>query len=131
MVKFATEEWMKEFCRAMNENEKFRKASEKWETPILFIVDDKSKYLEADVFRGECRGTREVSSPEESKAGFHLSATYDNWAKIARGELGPAKAITIGKMKVVKGSKMKVLTNIGLFLAMVDAIRSIDSITEY
>jgi len=112
---FPSREWAEEFCKKLNENEKYRSSARKWEGSIMFKVSAmpqelSQKYMGKlpgfilDLWHGECRGVTWYDDAASGEADYILSASYDDWIKIIEGKLDPIKAMVSRRMKVEKGS---------------------------
>ena len=113
MSKFPSEEWVKEFCKLLNENKEYEEAAKNWEGDFLFIVTpdeglDKEYVFYVDLWHGKCREARMLKSREEKKAEFIYEGPYSNWKKLIKGEIDPIKGLLTRKFKL-KGSMMKVM----------------------
>lgn len=112
---FPSKEWAEEFCKKLNENEKYRSSAKRWEGSIMFKVSTlppdlsekfkgQSPAFVLDLWHGECRGYTWYDDASQGDADYILSASYEDWIKIIEGKLDPIKAMVSRKMKVEKGS---------------------------
>lgn len=134
---FPSEEWAEEYCKRLSGSVEYRNAAKTWEGPILFVCkglpeDLKGKFggrdkvgFELDLYRGECRGSRWFLEPEKSNAPFVIEATYEDWLKVIRGELGPIPALMSGKLKVTRGSLATLMRYASAALIMVRKAKEI------
>ncbi len=113
MPRFPSREWAIEYCKSLNNNERYKKAGKGWTWPILFIVEDIPDdigqgvsgrpgfilYLE----NGECKKVEWFDDAEGVEAPYVLSAKYSDWLDIIDGKLNPLTAIIRRKLKLVKG----------------------------
>jgi putative sterol carrier protein len=118
---FPSEDWAREFCKKLNENEKYRSSAKKWEGSILFVVSDLPQTLRdvygdkdtvgflLDLWHGECRGLKWFDDVTEGEGDYILEATYEDWVKIVDGKLDPIQALITKKMKIRKGSIATIL----------------------
>jgi putative sterol carrier protein len=114
-VEFPSKEWAEIFCKKINENSNYKSAAKGWKWPLVFKVtqlpdDLLRKYpsgnigIKADLFEGQCNGVEFYEDASKATADFIISASFENWMKILRGELNPVTAILQGKLKLEKGS---------------------------
>ncbi|MFX1574814.1 MAG: SCP2 sterol-binding domain-containing protein [Promethearchaeota archaeon] len=119
-MKFGTEEWVKAFCKAVNENQNFREAGgpegvppDGWEGDFLFIVEpsgnlDHEIKMFVGLYHGECTGARVLKEGEEVETAFVYSGLYDAWVQLLKQELDPIRGLLAGKFKL-KGDMAKIL----------------------
>jgi putative sterol carrier protein len=107
MPRFPSREWAEEYCRALNENQNYKRAGKGWVWPILFRVESQEEvspgfvlYLE----NGECKKVEWYDDSSKADAPYVLSATLDDWLDIIRGKTNPLTAIVRRKLKLVKGN---------------------------
>ncbi|MFX1487095.1 MAG: SCP2 sterol-binding domain-containing protein [Promethearchaeota archaeon] len=115
MVRFPSEEWVKEFHKLINESEAYAESAKNWEGDFLFVVTpdeglDREWVVYVDLWHGKCRNARLLKSRDEKTTAFTMEGPYSNWKKLIQGKIGPIKGILTGKFKL-KGSKMKILKN--------------------
>ena len=97
MAVFATQEWLDEIARLLNEDADYAEGAKHWEGDFLYIIEPdelqpEPSYYYIDLYHGKCRKATVLKDPSEVKAEFELSATYTNWKKILTGELDGMKA---------------------------------------
>lgn len=111
--KFPSEEWIKQFKEAVNENKAYEEAAKDWEGDFLFIItpDEKFPHEEVyyiDLWHGKCRQAYKVPSREAIKTEFIYEGPYSNWVKLVKGEFDPLGALLMRKFKLT-GSFVKVM----------------------
>ncbi|MCS6816567.1 MAG: SCP2 sterol-binding domain-containing protein [Blastocatellia bacterium] len=102
-IPFPSAEWAQALREAINASPAYREAAADWEAgPIGFVVraGEEKTYLWLDLHRGECRAAELVSPAEGERAPFLISAEYEDWKQILRGQLDPVRAIWMGRLKV-------------------------------
>ncbi len=110
MPRFPSREWTLEYCKALNENEAYRKSAKGWVWPILMIVENAPGYegkkpgLLLKLNNGVCESAEFYEDASNVDAPFILSADYKVWLDIINGKLNPLTAIVRRKLKLVKGS---------------------------
>ncbi|TXT61142.1 MAG: hypothetical protein BAJALOKI1v1_1180013 [Promethearchaeota archaeon] len=129
MPKFATQDWCKEYCAAINGNEAYAEAASDWEGDFVFVIHpdgplDKELKMWIGLYHGECTGASMVEegeykilekgeepsggSPPPYEAEYLYEANYTDWVKILKKELDPIRALLSGKAKV-KGDMAKIM----------------------
>jgi putative sterol carrier protein len=114
MVKFPSDEWVKEYMQKLNANASYEDAAKNWEGSFVFAVEkdgpfDKDGYIYLDLFHGKCRDAKfswvESGLP---KADYRYSGPYGNWQKLLNKEIDPIQGLLIGKFKL-QGSMMTIM----------------------
>ncbi len=105
---FPSAEWAQAFQEEINASAAYRESAAQWEAgPICFVIltNDRAglqtrTYMRLDLHRGVCRAAELVSPQEGEAVPFLISAPYDIWKQILRGELDPVRALWMGRVKV-------------------------------
>ncbi len=133
---FLTEEWVKSAHEFINESEDYEKAAKTWEGDILFVatelpekvrekLTDKDKIgFWLDLWHGKSRGYKFVEDPDNFKATFTITATYENWKKVLKGELNPVRGMMTRKLKV-QGNLAKILRYTNAAIALLKAVQQV------
>lgn len=131
MPKFATDDWAKAFCKAVNDNPDYTEAASWWEGDFLFVVEpsgalDKELKMFIGLYHGDCTGAKALRDDEEYEVlkpnskpkplsegepvavEFVFSGKYENWVKVLNKELDPIQGLMAGKFKLV-GNMAKVM----------------------
>ena len=137
-MKFASPEWAKAYCKAINDNENYREAAgpigfspDGWEGDFLFIVEpagnlDHEIKMFVGLYHGECTGARILEQGEESEAEFIYSGPYDAWEQVVKKELDPIRGLLAGKFKL-QGDMAKVLKATRAAQELVNSTTMIDT----
>ena len=133
MAIFATQEWLDEIAKLLNDDPAYAEGAKNWEGDFLYIiepdeVEPNPGYYYMDLYHGKCRKAIMLKDPSEVKAEFEISATYSNWKKILTGELDGNKAMMTRKMKF-KGNMTKVMKDVKAGQAYAKALALLK--TEY
>lgn len=133
MAIFATQEWLDEIAKLLNDDPAYAEGAKDWEGDFLYIiepdeVEPNPGYYYMDLYHGKCRKAVMLKDPSEVKAEFELSATYSVWKKILSGELDGNKAMMTRKLKF-KGNITKVMKNVKATQAYAKALAPLK--TEY
>ena len=106
-IMFMSEEWVEAFKEAVRKSPSYKKAARTWEGDITLVVKadpklgtDQDRYLYMDLWHGDCRDMRLVTKEEGETAKFVITASYDRWKQVAKGELEPIKGMMQGKLKL-------------------------------
>ena len=113
---FFSEEWVKRFVEELNKNQSYFEAAKDWEGDFLFIINAGQKVkseivIYLDLWHGKCRDYKVLPDRGAKKAEFIFEGSYDNWEKLAKGQLDPIKALLMRKFKL-SGSMTKIMKNV-------------------
>jgi putative sterol carrier protein len=114
MVKFPSEEWVKEYTEKLNSNAIYADAAKNWEGAMTFIVQkddafDREAYIYLDLYHGKCReGKFSFNETELPVPEFKYIGPFTNWRKLMNKEIDPIQGLLTGKFKL-QGSMMKVM----------------------
>ena len=113
MPVWPSEEWMAVYRDRINGSSEYREAAHDWEGAVMYHFQaEPDKHLGEDVYglfdlwHGECRDARQVTSEEASKAEFVISAPYSVWKQVMKKEMEPIRALMQGRLKM-KGDLTK------------------------
>lgn len=102
-----TPEWVDAYERLVQGDEVYREAAQGWEgTVALHTLADpdlgmeEDSYMLMDLWHGECRKIRIVPPEVGEAADYILTASFDTWKKIGKGELDTTRAVMQGKVKL-------------------------------
>ena len=106
-VMFMSEEWVEAFKGSVRSSPSYKEAAKTWEGDITLVITADSgagmetdSYLYMDLWHGDCRDMRLVSKEEGESAKFVITASYDRWKQVSKGELEPVKGMMQGKLKL-------------------------------
>jgi putative sterol carrier protein len=110
--KFATDEWIKELSRQLNESEAYEKSASNWEGDFVFIIDPEAgrdaQYMYLDLYHGKSPGAGVLNSLDEKDAGYVISASKSTWRKVIEGKLDPIQGMMTKQLKLT-GNMMQVM----------------------
>lgn len=105
MVEYFTTDYYNALADALNGNEEFQEKAKGLQTSLVQVAKDRGKAVKFTIDDGSV--TAEEVDPE-AEGEFRLIASYDDWAKVVKGEEKVDKLVMMGKMKV-EGSMAKLL----------------------
>jgi putative sterol carrier protein len=123
--------WADAFAAAINADAEYRAAASGWTWPLALVLvaapehgypDDVA--LELDLERGTCRGHRLVTG-QHATTDFVLRGPYDAWKQVVTGAMDPVVAVSLGKLKLVKGSLATLLLQTKAAKALVQCARAV------
>ena len=111
MVKFPSDEWIKNFKDKLNKNKTYEEVAKNWEGDFLLIISPDEKLKDevvfyVDLWHGKCRDAFIVT--REKNAAFVFRGPYSNWKKVINNELDPLRGLIRG-MFIVEGDSKIIL----------------------
>jgi|Deesub1362A_J573_1020465.scaffolds.fasta_scaffold00195_42 putative sterol carrier protein len=131
MPKLFSEEWVKEYVKAVNANEEYAQAAKDWEGDFLFVVEpdeglEEPLYAYIDLYHGKARDGYVVEDPSQVKAAYEFRGKFSNWKKLLAGEIDPIKGLVTGKFKL-KGNMAKVMRYAKAAKLLVDCTKQVET----
>ena len=129
-------EWIRELERICNADPEFKDAVSDFVGKILLHMEADEKLgkdvsLYIDVGDGRIKESAAYESIQDRPdAEYVLSAKYSVWKEVIAGRLEPLRAIMTRKMKLVKGSQMKILKYVKFTLKMMTNAMTVESSFE-
>ncbi len=112
MLKFLSEEWIKQYAEEWNKNEKLKDGLKKFSATIKYYIENSTQ--EPVFIRVEKGEVKEAGIAPDIKYDFEMWATLDDWKTLATGEMGPKAAMLTKKLKF-KGSMITAMKYMGAF----------------
>jgi len=105
MVKMLTEEWVKAFGNAINENPNYKPSALTWEGDMLLVIEpsgnlDHEVRVFLGLYHGECTEARLVKEGEEVETEYIMAGPYVNFVKVMKKEIDPIRAIMAGQLRL-------------------------------
>jgi len=128
--------WIRELERICNADPEFKDAVSDFVGKMVLHIEADEKLgkdvsLFIDVGDGRIKESAEYASVQDRPdADYILSAKYAVWKEVIAGRLEPLRAIMTRKMKLVKGSQMKILKYVKFTLRMMTNAMTVDSTFE-
>jgi putative sterol carrier protein len=126
-----TQPWTDAFVAAINTDAAYKTAGAGWTWPLALVLKAAPEHgypedvaVELDLNRGTCDGARLVTGAH-SECDFVLRGDYDVWKSVVSGELDAVVAVTMGKLKLVKGALTTLMLNTKAAKALVACAKSV------
>ena len=121
-----TQPWADAFRDAINADPTYRTAAAGWSWPVALLLDPPAATLgypepvavQVALDRGTA-GDATVVSGDAATADIVLGGSYETWKEIVRGSLDPVGAVMGGRLRLVRGSMMTLMSQIGAARALV------------
>lgn len=144
-VEFPSDEWIEEWKERLNDNEDYADAAADWgvgwngdfiytieidddlkeEIPELVGDDNKIHYF-VGLEGGKCTDAFRVDDLSEVDYGFEIIGPYENWKKLAQGEIGAIDSLMSGKFEL-NGDMQKVMQYSDGAVTMVESATEIET----
>ncbi len=106
-----TDEWAKEWCNKINNNQNYKESAGNWEWPLILKISGKAgtaieedRLVYVDLKNGECRTGRAATADDVEDTPYIVAADADTWKKIFSGDIDIMTGIMWGKIKLEKGN---------------------------
>jgi len=133
-VRYPSDEWIQELQRVCNQDPGFRDACANFSGKLVFQVEAEPGKLESTAYlfcwpdRGEFREAMALASPDERPdVEYVISGKYTVWKEIVTGRQEPLRALMSRRVKLVKGSQLKLLKQVRFALRMMHNSTQIDA----
>ena len=124
MAKFPTAEWTQAFMDKLNSDAQYAEIARNWEGDFSFVIDPgetltRQVAIYLDLWHGKCLQAYyyDETVPKMNPA-FTLSASYQNFKKVLKGELHPMQAMMTRKLHV-KGNMSVMMRSVPTVLDFV------------
>ncbi len=105
-----TQAWTDAFVHAINADATYKTAGAGWTWPLALVLAAAPAHgypedvaVELELSGGACHAARLVAG-QHSSCDYVLRGDYDTWKSVVTGQTDPVVAVTLGKLKLVKGS---------------------------
>ncbi len=126
---FPSPEWLEKLDEKLNSDAQYARIARNWEGDMCVVIEPSGPLKEQmfyylDLWHGKCRKTAVLKDLSEVKPAFVLKASYENIARIMKGELDPMQAMMTRKLQV-QGSMAYMMRNVPTVLDFVRCCRAI------
>lgn len=133
-VLYPSDDWIKELDRICNEDPEFKVAAGSFGGKFIFQIEkepgklDETAYLSIRVKDGVSSEARALSSLDEvPDADYIVTGKYSAWKNVVQAKLEPLRAIMTRKLKLTKGSQLKILKEVKLTLKIMNNCVKVDA----
>jgi putative sterol carrier protein len=126
-VLYPSDGWIKELDRICNEDPEFKEAAGDFSGKFIFQIEaepgklDETAFLSVKVENGVSSEARALASLDECPdADYIVTGKYSAWKNIVQAKLEPLRAIMTRKLKLIKGSQLKILKEVKLTLKIMN-----------
>ncbi|MEW6443054.1 MAG: SCP2 sterol-binding domain-containing protein [bacterium] len=133
-VMYPSDGWVKELQKICNADPEFREACGDFAGKFIFQIDpepgklDKAAFLFFAADKGDASEAMALSSTDERPdAEYVIAGKYSVWKDIVRAKQEPLRALMTRKLRLIKGSQLKVLKQVKFALKMMNNCTRIDA----
>lgn len=133
-VRYPSDEWVKELDKICNEDAEFKSAAGDFSGKFIFQIEaepgklDETALLTVRVDQGQTKEAQALSSLDECPdADYIVAGKYSVWKNVVQAKQEPLRAIMTRKLKLVKGSQLKILKQVKLTLRIMNNCTKIDA----
>ena len=133
-VLYPSDEWIKELDRICNEDPEFKAVAGSFSGKFIFQVDkeagklDETAFLSVRVQDGVSSEARALASLDECPdADYIVAGKYSAWKNVVQAKQEPLRAIMTRKLKLTKGSQLKILKEVKLTLKIMNNCMKVDA----
>ena len=133
-VLYPSDGWIKELDRICNEDPEFKDAAGDFSGKFIFQIEeepgklDETAFLSIRVKDGVSSEARALSSLDECPdADYIVTGKYSVWKNIVQAKQEPLRAIMTRKLKLIKGSQLKILKQVKLTLKIMNNCVKVDA----
>jgi putative sterol carrier protein len=134
-VLYPSDEWIKELDRICNEDPEFKEAAGSFAGKFIFQIEKEegklheTALLSVKVENGVSSEARALASLEDCPdADYIITGKYSAWKNIVQAKLEPLRAIMTRKLKLIKGSQLKILKEVKLTLRIMNNCTEVDAV---
>lgn len=133
-VLYPSDGWIKELDRICNDDPEFKEAAGDFSGKFIFQIEeepgklDETALLSIRVQDGVTREAKALSSIDECPdADYIVTGKYSVWKGIVQAKQEPLRAIMTRKLKLIKGSQLKILKQVKLTLKIMNNCVKVDA----
>lgn len=134
-VLYPSDEWIKELDRICNADPEFKAAAGTFSGKFIFQIEkeagklDETAFLSVKVEDGVSSEARALASLDECPdADYIVTGKYSAWKNVVQAKLEPLRAIMTRKLKLIKGSQLKILKEVKLTLKIMNNCVKVDAV---
>ena len=129
MAEFPSNEWLQALMEKLNADERYAHIARNWEGDMAFHIEPGGPIEEPisyyiDLWHGKARDAFIIDGSREVSPVFTLSAPYENYVRLLKGELEPMQALLTRKIGV-KGNMAVLMRSVPTVLDFVRCCREV------
>jgi putative sterol carrier protein len=113
VLRFPSDEWIKELSAQLNASEDYERAAKDWEGDFVFVIQpdeayQDTAYLYLDLHHGKSPDAQALSSQDALDVEFVMQAPFTTWRQVIEGKLDPIQGMMTRQLKLT-GNMMKIM----------------------
>ena len=131
---YPSDGWIKELQKICNADPEFKDTCGDFSGKFIFQIEAEPGKLETTGYlffwadRGGAKEAQALSATDERPdAEYVIAGKYSVWKDVVTGKQEPLRALMTRKLKLIKGSQLKVLKQVKLALKMMNNCTKIDA----
>jgi putative sterol carrier protein len=126
---FPSGEWVQAAVDKLNSDPRYSQIAKNWEGDIRYVIEPggalkEEIWMYMDLWHGKCRSGMLESRDSAIKPAFTLTAPYENFVRILKGDIDPMTALLSRKIQV-RGNMAVLMRNIPTVLDFVRCCREV------
>ncbi len=101
-----SEPWARAWSEALNSSASYREAAASWRWPLVVVAEGSASW-HLDLYEGRCRSIRQADEQDREECDYVISGPIGAWEEILGGDSAPLVAIMQGKLRLERGSMVK------------------------
>lgn len=133
-VLYPSDEWIKELQRICNADPEFKDACGDFSGKFVFQIEaepgklDQTGYLFFWADKGEAKEAKALASADERPdSDYVMAGKYSVWKDIVQAKQEPLRALMTRKLRLIKGSQLKILKQVKFALKVMNNCTKIDA----
>lgn len=134
-VPYPSDAWIKELEKICNNDPEFKEACGDFSGKMIYQIDaepgklEKTAYLFCFPDKGVVKEAQALASADaRPDAEYIISGKYSVWKEVVKGRQEPLRALMTRKLKLIKGSQLKILKQVKFALRMMHNSTRVEAI---
>jgi len=133
-VLYPSDEWIKELQKICNADPEFKEACGDFSGKFVFQIEaepgklDQTGYLFFWADKGDAKEAMALASADERPdSDYVMAGKYSVWKDVVRAKQEPLRALMTRKLRLIKGSQLKILKQVKFALKVMNNCTKIDA----
>ncbi len=121
-----SESWAHAWQDALNTSTAYRESASTWRWPLVVVAEDVAAWV-LDLYEGRCRSVRRATEADRGSTDYVIAGPISAWEDILRGSSAPLVSIMQGKLRLERGSIVRLSRYTAAAKDMLEAAASIST----
>jgi len=133
-VLYPSDEWIKELQKVCKADPEFKEACGDFSGKFVFQIEaepgklDETRYLFFGADKGDAKEAMALASADERPdSDYVIAGKYSVWKDVVRAKQEPLRALMIRKLRLIKGSQLKILKQVKFALKMMNNCTKVEA----